>query len=339
MKNDIKLILAKTAKIIDSVVLKILCSSVYRKHHKIIKHQIEIGGKRLRPVLAILSCRMMGGATKDALYPAAALEILHNYTLIVDDIIDHSDFRRGQPTVCKKYGRSIAESISISYAASIFDIADKRGNVQKCYPVFAKTLKMMADGEIFDILFEQGGRDDEKYIVKNRYRQISLNDYFGMIGKKTAGLTGACAEVGGVCANASAKEIKLLKSFGYNLGMAFQIQDDILDIFGDEKKFGKKIGKDIEERKLGNITILLAMDEFSLKDKKRFLNILRKKKISGKDIKEGIGLIKKTSAQSDAYKLEMNYIKKAKQSLANLPKNKWNDILNELTDYLVERRV
>ena len=149
----------------------------------------------------------------------------------------------------------------------------------------------------------------------------------------------ACSEVGGICAKANDRKLKLLKGFGFNLGMAFQIQDDILDIFGDEKKLGKKIGKDIEERKLGNIIILLAMSEFSLKDKKKFLNILRKKRISSKDIKEGIDLIKKTKAQEKAYKLEMNYIKKAKQSLAKLPKNKWNKILVDLTDYLVKRKV
>ncbi len=337
-KNNIKLILEKTAKRVDPIILKILCSSVFKNHHSVIKHQIEIGGKRLRPILTLLSCRMMGGKTKDALYPAAALEILHNYTLIVDDIIDHSDLRRGRPTVRKKYGVSLANIISMNYAASIFYPLAGVENKERIIRILATTLKTITSGQILDILFEQGGRDNEKYIVKNRYHRISLNDYFGMIGKKTASLTSACAEIGGICANASDKEIKILKNFGYNLGMAFQIQDDILDIFGDEKKFGKKIGKDIEERKLGNIVILLAMDEFSLKNKKQFLSILRKRKISNKDIKEGIGLIKKTNAQSRAYKLEINYVKKAKQSLARLPKNKWNDILSELTDYLVERK-
>lgn len=337
-KNNIKSILEKTAKQVDPVIFKILCSSVVKNHHGIVKYQIKIGGKRLRPILTLLSCRMMGGKTKDALYPAAALEILHNYTLIVDDIIDHGEIRRKQPTLWKKYGKSSADLVSMNYAASIFDLPDNVKNKEKIVKILAKALKAITDGQILDVLFEQNGREDDIYFVENRYPNINIKDYYKMISSKTASLFSACLEIGGICANAKQDRVNPLKSFGYNLGMAFQIQDDILDIFGDEKKFGKKIGKDIEERKLGNIVILLAMDEFSLKNKKQFLSILRKKRISNKDIKEGIGLIKKTNAQSRAYKLEINYIKKAKQNLASLPKNKWNNILNDLTDYLVERK-
>ena len=337
--KDLKLEIKKITKAVDPAIDKILCFSVLKNHHDIIKYPISVGGKRIRPALAILTCQMMGGKAKDSLYPAASLEILHNYTLIIDDIIDHGELRRKKQTAWKKYGKVMAEFISMDYAASIFYFPENIKNKEKITKILAKTLKAITDGQILDVLFEQGGREDEIYIVKNRYSRISIKNYFEMIRSKTASLFQACSEIGGICAKTQTKKIKLLKGFGFNLGIAFQIQDDILDIFGDEKKFGKKIGKDIEERKLGNIIILLAMSEFSLKDKKKFLNILRKKRISSKDIKEGIDLIKKTKAQEKAYKLEMNYIKKAKQSLAKLPKNKWNKILVDLTDYLVKRKV
>ncbi len=337
--KELKNITKSLRKPIDSAIIKILFSSSFKNHHDIIKYQIKIGGKRLRPILTILSCRMMGGEIKDALYPAAALEILHNYTLIVDDIIDHGEIRRKSPTLWKKYGESSANLVSMNYAASIFDLPDNVRNKEKIIKILAKTLKAITDGQILDVLFEQNGRENDAYLVENRYSNVSIRDYYKMINSKTASLFSACMEVGGICANANQDRIRELRKFGYNLGMAFQIQDDILDMFGDEKKFGKKIGKDIEKRKLGNIVILLAMDEFSLKNKKQFLDILRKKRISNKDIREGIGLIKKTNAQNRAYKLEMSYIKKAKQGLASLPKNKWNNILEELTDYLVKRKV
>lgn len=338
-QENLKIIFKNLKKSVDPAIDKILVSSVFKNHHDIIKYQIKIGGKRLRPILAMLSCQMMGGKIKDVLYPAASLEILHNYTLIVDDIIDHSDFRRRKPTVWKKYGKSPAELISMNYAASIFDIPENVKNKEKIIKILAKTLKSITDGQILDVLFEQNGREDEVYIIKNRYVNINIRDYNKLISSKTASLFRACLEIGGICANARQGAINKLKNFGFNLGLAFQVQDDILDMFGDEKKFGKKIGKDIEERKLGNIIILLAMEEFSLKNKKAFLNILRKKKISNKDIKEGISLIKKTKALEKAYKLEMKYIKKAKQSLERLPNNKWNKVLENLTDYLVKRKV
>ena len=327
----------KIAKSVDSAIKEIIIQSVSKKHHDIIKYTIGVGGKRLRPVLAIICCQMMGGSMRDSLYPAAALEILHNYTLIVDDIIDHSEFRRKKPTAWKKFGNSIAECIAVSYAASIFDIANKCKNLQRCNSTLTKALKTVADGEILDILFEQSGREDEKYVTKNRYLQITLRDYNEMAMKKTASLFSACAEIGGICANATEGKIKLLKDFGHNIGIAFQIQDDILDIYGDERKTGKKVGRDLIERKMGNIVILLAMKEFSLTEKKNFLSILRKKKISNQDIKKGVNLIKKTEALDNAHKLGIKYIRKAKLSLAKLPQNKWNKLLGELSDYLVKR--
>ena len=345
MKNDsnneveLKKVLKAYKTPVDSAIMKILFSSVIKGHQDLIKYQIEMGGKRLRPILAIISCKMMGGEMKNVLYPSAALEILHNYTLIVDDLIDRSELRRGKPTLWKKYGKSVADCVSMSYAASIFDLPANTSSKEKIYYILAKTLKVITDGQILDILFEQGGRQDENYVLKNRYSMVSTKDYYKMAGGKTASLFMSCMEVGGVCANAKEEELKCLKGFGYNLGMAFQIQDDILDIFGEEKKFGKKIGKDVEERKLGNVVMLLAMKDFSAKNKKIFLNILRKDKITNKDIKEGIALIKNTKAFERAVKLEMSYVRKAKNSLAKLPKNKWNKALEDLTDYLVKRKV
>jgi geranylgeranyl diphosphate synthase type I len=332
-----QIILSKISQTVNPAIEKVLLSSVFKKHQNIIKYQIGIGGKRIRPALAILSCRMMGGKTKDCLYPAAALEILHNYTLIVDDIVDHGETRRKKPTTWKKYGKAIAELVSMNYAASIFDVPVAVKNRDKINQVLSKTLKAITDGQILDVLFEQGGRKGEPYVAKNRYSQISVKDYFIMVRNKTASLFSASAEVGGICADAAGREIKLLREFGFNLGMAFQIQDDILDIFGDEKKFGKKIGKDIEERKLGNIVILLAMEEFSLKSKRQFLNIFKKQKINNKDIREGISLIKNTAARERARKLEKSFIRKTKRGLAKLPRNRWNKTLEDLIDYLSDR--
>jgi geranylgeranyl diphosphate synthase type I len=338
LKDSTKKIYQEIVKAVEKAIMKILLYSVDKKYHNLIRYQIACGGKRLRPVLAILAARMMGGRDKDILYPAAALEILHNYTIIIDDIIDSGKLRRGKPTAIKQFGPRITECVAIDYVASVFDMPKEQSSKEKIYQTLIKTLKAMVNGQIYDILFEQGCMESEEYVIKNRYSQISLKDYFEMVKKKTASLFESCAEIGGICANAPLERMKILKDFGRNLGIAFQIQDDILDIFGEERKFGKKIGKDILERKLGNIVILLAMGEFNLKNKAKFLNILRKRKIGINDLTGAINLIDKTGAFKKAQKLEIGYIKKAKKNLSALPQNKWNKILEELVDYLADRK-
>jgi geranylgeranyl diphosphate synthase type I len=341
MKNDIIMppqkFFKETSKLVDAKIKEILNISVDKKNQKLVNYQVATGGKRLRPALAIASCLTCGGKIEDVLYPAAGLEILHNCTLIYDDIIDNSNLRRGKPTTWFKFGRSIAECIGLDYTASLFQAAQKSKFPVEISEIFAKTMKAIIEGEILDILFEQSGREDEKYVIKNRFRKITKSDYLKMVGKKTAFLFQSCCEVGALSARAKKIEREALKNYGFNLGVAFQIKDDILDIFGEEKEFGKKIGKDIEERKLGNIVIFYALKEFSQKEKNKFLAILRKNKIEEKNIKEALRLIKKTEAEEKSFLFGKHYIEKAKENLKKLPKNKWSNLLVQIADLVLVR--
>ena len=325
------------SKLVEPIIEKTLTSFVDRRHRELVRYQITTGGKRIRPALSIICCQMMGGKTKDILYPAAGLEILHNYTLIVDDIIDHSTFRREQPTCWYKFGKSIAECVGVDYAASLFQTIKSCPKADEISELFAKTMKSVVDGEVLDILFEQKGREQEPYISKHRYKNVSLNNYLKMVSKKTASLIEASCLIGGICAKARKKELIFLKEYGSNLGIAFQIQDDILDIFGKKSLFGKKIGKDIIERKLGNIVVAFALQEFSSKEKKEFLSILKKDKIEQKDLKRALKIISQTGAKERAYDFGKKFINKAKQSLESLPPNKWNNLLREIANFVLER--
>ena len=336
-KEDVNLILKRYSKMAEPVMKKLLVLNVDRRFQKLVKYQIETGGKRLRSALAIISCQLFGGKIKDVLLPAAGLETLHNYTLIVDDIIDNSILRRGKPTTWFKFGSSIAQCIAMDYGATVFQIANLSRKPEQLSDLFAKALKAIVDGEILDILFEQEGREKEPYIVKNRYSKISENDYFRMVDRKTAFFTQSCCEVGGIITGSKKEEILALRNYGFNLGVAFQIQDDILDIFGEEQRFGKEIGKDIMERKGGNIVILLALKELNAKGKKKLLGILRKKQINQRDIKTATSLIRKTNSRQKAVLLGQNFIKKAKKALRKLPQNKWNKLLTALADFVIGR--
>ena len=338
LKEDkVDSVLKKLAKAVEPALEEILVVNTNKKFHPIVKYQALTGGKRLRPALSIISCLMLGGKLKDILYPAAGLEILHNYSLIIDDMIDNSRLRRGKPTTWFKFGNSIAQCVGVYYAASIFLAANKSKKPTFISEALAKTIKTVFDGEILDILFERSGRENEPYVVKNRYRDVTEKDYFEMISKKTAVLFQASCEVGGICAGARNKQLEALRKYGFNYGMTFQITDDILDIFGKEYKFQKKIGGDIEERKEGNAVILCALKELSSVDRKKLLGILRKGKVRKKDIKEAMKLIDKTNSREKAHNMAERFAKKAKDALAVLPQNKWNDILAALVGFSLKR--
>lgn len=335
--NEIYAFVQTTVDVIDPKINEILNSLVSRNIRKVIDYQINSGGKRLRPMLAILSCLTCGGKLKDVLYPAAGIEILHNYSLIIDDIIDYSTTRRGRLTVWAKYGRSTAECISIDYSAAVFQAANRSKKPIEISEVLAGTMKNLVEGEILDNLFDIKKRKEEIYIVEHRYKEVTLSDYFDMIGKKTASLMQSCCEVGGLCAGATRSQIECLKKVGFYLGMAGQIKDDILDVFGDESKIGKKVGKDIMQGNRGNIVILNALKELKGKDKKRFCGIIYKDKITDKDAQAAIVLIKKTRSYQKSMQIGRTFITKAKNELSSLPQNKWNAMLNNFADFVIER--
>ncbi len=336
-KERLKIIFNNLAKLVEPKIKKTLAQDVSRETAKLLEYPISTGGKRLRPGMAILSCLSLGGKLNDVLSPAAGLEILHNYTLIVDDTIDHGLIRRGQPTIQKKYGPSISECLTIDYTASIFQSIAQHSKFSIISELFARALKIIFEGEILDILFEQNTRINEPYIKAHQFKNITKAQYLKMIRQKTASLFQISCQIGGICANAPKNQLKYLEDYGLNLGLAFQIRDDILDIFGNLKKFGKKVGKDIEEGKGGNIVILLANQELSKVNQKILADILKKKDTNNQDIKKAIQIIKTTSAQDNAQKLAQKYANRAQKSLKKLPQNKWTEILFNLTNFIVER--
>lgn len=337
--KDIRKTLEDITKKVDPAICELLSCSVDEKYQDLAKYQMSCGGKRLRPALAIISCELLGGKAKDALYSAASLEILHNSTLIIDDIIDHSDSRRNKPTVWKEFGTSMAECFSMGYVASIFQGANKSPERSELTEVLAKALKTVINGEVEDILFERSGREDEPFVVENRYPTVSKKDYFSMIEKKTAVLIQASCQVGGICAGGSKEQIDALMDYGWGIGVSFQLRDDILDIFGDEKSFGKKIGKDIIEKKMGNIVVILALEELGAEDKDTILNILNSSEaVKDDDVSEAIRIIKKTGAKDRASELSKKYVDDALKSLQKLPQNESNQSLQDLAEFIIERK-
>lgn len=326
MKTFNRDIFAKTAKLVDPFIFKLLTSHVKAKYRSLISYQVRIGGKRFRPALTLFCCRLLKGNVPCALKAAAAIEILHNYTLISDDIIDKSQLRRNQQTVWKKFGPSIAECVAVDYIASLLQYAGASKEAAKISELLGKTLKTIVEGQIADLLLEHGTRIGEPYIARNRILKISKKAVLDMMAKKTAVFLQTCCVAGGICANASKKILARLGAYGFNLGMAFQIADDISDLFEN--------GQDITEKKGGNVALAYAYEELSATDRATFARVMEKNKIGAREVKTAQRLIQKTRALKRATALKNAFLQKARKNLEFFPNNAWKTALENCINFL-----
>ena len=199
---------------------------------------LKLGGKRLRPVLTLLSADLFGGETKDAFKAAMAVEYFHNFSLIHDDIMDAAPLRRGKITVHKKWdlNTGILSGDAMLIEAYRFLETYPPDVFKELTVLFSKTAMEVCEGQQYDIDFETR-------------EEVSVSEYLKMIRYKTAVLVGAAMKMGAITAGASEADQDKIYNFGLYLGIAFQLQDDYLDVFGDPKTFGKQTGGDIIENK------------------------------------------------------------------------------------------
>ena len=203
-----------------------------------INYTLEAGGKRIRPALVLLACNLFSNDVKQAVKPAIGLEIFHNFTLLHDDIMDHADIRRGIPTVHKKWNENTAilSGDAMFIKAYEYFLDCQSSNFREILKVFNITALEVCEGQQYDMEFE------------NR-QDVSEDEYLRMIELKTSVLLAAALKIGAMIGGADQTDADLLYEFGRNIGLAFQLQDDFLDVYGDVKVFGKEIGGDIVANK------------------------------------------------------------------------------------------
>ncbi|MBQ9311339.1 MAG: polyprenyl synthetase family protein [Bacteroidales bacterium] len=225
-----------------------------------LRYMIEIGGKRIRPRLCLTAYSIFRDSiANEVLEPARALEVFHTFTLLHDDIMDRSPLRRGKPTVWKKWDEDTAilsgDVMQIdAYKRIATAPSDK---LEAVLELFSKTAAEVCEGQQYDMEFE-------------RVPQVSMEEYCKMIGLKTAVLLACSAKMGALLAGASEKDSEAMYRYGYELGMAFQVADDYLDAFGDEKVFGKPIGGDILNCKKSWLTVR-TIEKLSGKEREDFI--------------------------------------------------------------------
>ena len=230
-----------------------------------VSYFLSLEGKRIRPILTMLSCDLFDGNYKDSLDAALAVEVFHNFSLVHDDIMDEAPLRRGNQTVHQKWDLSTAilsGDVMLILAYQLFENYNKNIFVALA-KLFSKTAVEVCEGQQLDIDF-------------SKLNDINSTKYLNMVELKTAVLIGASMKMGAIVAKASDNEQENIYEFGKNLGIAFQIQDDFLDSFGDEKKFGKVIGGDIIENKK-TLLYVKSMEIFTEKDKMKLTKLYSSK--------------------------------------------------------------
>ena len=287
---------------------------------------LTIGGKRIRPILCLMGNELFDNIHEDAYHLAAAVELFHNFTLIHDDIMDAAALRRGMETIHTKYNQSTAIlSGDVMMIQSYEELNKINGSyLQKILRIFNKTAKEVCEGQQFDMDFEN---QDE----------VTLEAYIEMITLKTSVLLAASLEMGAIIGGASEGNCRHLYEFGKNLGIAFQIQDDYLDAFGDPKKFGKEVGGDIRQNK--KTFLLLHTLDVAPEEQKRELYQLMQGQTAEK-VQKVLAIYKACGVDAWANTLKEQYLQKAMEHLEAIAVvSSRKKPLKELADFLIQRDV
>lgn len=225
-------------KIIEEAVKKLSYPSHPADLYEPIVYILSIGGKRLRPALLLMACDLFDGDVQSAIPPALAIEVFHNFTLMHDDIMDNAPLRRGKETVHELWDQNVGilsgDAMLVEGYKLMMQVEDRI--LRRVLEIFNATATAVCEGQQIDMQFEQQA-------------DVQVDEYLEMIRLKTAVVLGGALKIGALIGGADNKDAELLYTFGEQLGIAFQLQDDILDVYGDPEKFGKQVGGDIMANK------------------------------------------------------------------------------------------
>ena len=327
MKSDqnYKNLYKEQQTLIENKLSKLFSGKVPRSLYEPSSFIIKSGGKRLRPLLLLFSKKAVNGNFKNAYNAAIAVELLHTFTLIHDDIMDNADKRRGIPTLHKKYDLSTAiltgdNLLAIAYS---YLLKDCKENYQSILNSFTNGVIEICEGQSLDKEFEI--RSD-----------VTLEEYKSMITKKTAVLFEACCTIGALLGGAGNRQVKALAKYGRNLGIAFQIQDDLLDITADENEFGKIIGGDIVEGKK-TFLFLKALVKADGKMRRELKLIINDKSTSKLKVEICKTIYSELGIIDDAKQEIKNYTSLALKELDYISNNKGKMMLTWIANFLIRR--
>lgn len=291
---------------------------------EIAHHLIDSGGKRIRPLLLLICARLCGYHGESRFPMATVMEFIHTATLLHDDVIDEASLRRGKDSANKIFGNSVSILVGDFLCFKAFMLMSAIGN-NDIFGLVSQMGNIMSEGEVFQL-------------TKRGDINITREEYLNIIEKKTAVLISASCAAGAILGSASQKKIDALAKFGKNVGMAFQITDDVLDYTAKGKDFGKSIGKDLEEGKI-TLPLIFALKQSNEEEQNIIKEIIKRKKGSHKAAREITNLIKKYKAIESSLKVAAGYVNEAKLQLSIFSESPEKDHLNTVADYVLSRNV
>jgi octaprenyl-diphosphate synthase len=287
------------------------------------RHILSAGGKRLRPQLTLLSAMAAGGYADRAVPLAAACELVHTATLVHDDIVDESDSRRGRTAVQFYFGNSASVLMGDYLVVRAFRLVCGDPD-RKIWDILVDTIARMCEGEVLQIC------------VKGD-TSIGVDVYETIVECKTALLMAACTRFGALIGTAPPEEVRALADFGYNIGMAFQIQDDILDFTGNEQTLGKPVGGDLREGKV-TLPVIYALQDAAPALRDELLGIYdRAGPLSPEDVRRATGLIDRAGGFERARLHAAGYLGRARRHLEEVAPGEPRDALFALAEQIVDR--
>ena len=291
-----------------------------------LRHVLAAGGKRIRPVLVLLAAESVGGRSRDALHAAVAVELLHSFTLVHDDIMDNAPTRRGKATVHTRWGVGygiLSGDVLLGLAyESLLRVPP--ADPSRLTGIFTQALLDVCEGQSIDLDFETRKR-------------VSPASYFRMIGRKTASLFALSATIGGHVASATNSQMTSLGNYGRHLGLAFQVQDDLLDIVAEEQTFGKIVGGDLYERKK-TFLLLHAARKARGEDRRRLSAILNGSPVTKEAVTTIADIYRRMGTMTAAEAVIRRETARSRHALASLPGNRGKAMLNWIADTLAGRR-
>jgi octaprenyl-diphosphate synthase len=285
-------------------------------------HLIDSGGKRFRPLLLLICARLYRYHGESRFPMAAAMEFIHTATLLHDDVIDQATIRRGKTSANNVFGNAVSVLVGDFLCFKSFRLLTEVGNLD-ILQLISRIAYIMSEGEVFQL-------------IKRGDINLTEEEYLTIIEKKTAVLISAACATGAILGSASPEKIDALSQFGKNIGMAFQITDDILDYTGKEQEFGKSIGKDLEEGKI-TLPLIFAIKQSSAEEKDKIKEIITRRKGSQKAAREILRLIKKYNGIDYSLQRAEKFIRDAQIQLNVFSECLEKSQLNAVAGYILSR--
>ncbi|MCX5803115.1 MAG: polyprenyl synthetase family protein [Proteobacteria bacterium] len=322
MESPVRLI-EEDLKTLESSIQELIATRVsFIK--EIVNYIIKSGGKRVRPILVILTAKLCGYKNEKHISYAAIIEFIHTATLLHDDVVDNAQTRRGSSTVNTVWGNEPSVLVGDFLYSKSFELMAEDGN-HEILKTISKATTALSEGEILELL-------------KTSDIDTREEEYFEIIGNKTAVLFSAACEIGAILGNIDKEKRLSLKNFGYNLGIAFQLTDDILDYISYDNILGKHVGTDLKEGKV-TLPLIHALKSTNEKEKTSIKKVLEKNNVTIKDFERVRNIILKHGGTEYASTIAKQYIDTTKKFLNIFQPSPYKNALLSLADYMLKREM